>query len=84
MTYDSRFLCGPAVSRQASFALEVVAGLLGRLRDHAETTAFHVVTGNVFGPLLVVAPVQTARLRFRSAGREDAAQPPLAVLMGLQ
>ena len=60
---------------------EVVAGLLGRLRDYAETTTFRVVTGEVFGPLLVVAPVQTARLRFRSAGREDDAQPPLAVLM---
>lgn len=63
--------------------LEVVAGLLARLGDHAVATACLVVSGEVFGTATIEAPMQAPRFGFRGIGRKDDAQPPLAGLMAL-
>ena len=63
--------------------LEVVAGLLARLGDHAVATACLVVSGEVFGTATIEAPMQAARFGLRGIRRKDDAQPPFAGLMAL-
>lgn len=61
--------------------LEVVAGLLARLGDHAVATACLVVSGEVFGAAAIGAPMQAAGFGLRGIRRKDDAQPPLAGFM---
>lgn len=61
--------------------LEVVAGLLARLGDHAVATACLVVSGEVFSAAAIEAPMQAAGFGLRGIRRKDDTQPPLAGLM---
>ena len=76
--YPQRRMC---VLPLPGIFLEVVAGLLARLGDHAVATAYLVVSGEVFGAAAIEAPMQAAGFGLRGIRRKDDAQPPLAGFM---